>query len=655
MAETLGKPHKKKLSNLLLIFAVNFAYCICPQRTKGGTQVKHLAKLIALLFLVSSATAQEPAGTPLAITGLTLSDGNVRLSWADYGEDTTITGLHVYAKESLLPGVPWQSVTNMEKTARGVALPVNGAPSRFFSLFANMVKKVMVGFNANEGTPSAIPNQEVTVGEPYGPLPEVTRSGGFRFDGWFTEGDDAYSVTAATTVTETTDHFLLAHWFPYEVTWMPTTLSVTVTNDVANTFAVHAATGTDVTFTYAATGAPAGITFAPATREVTVAQGMAAGTYNFSISATPSNGRGALSLSVTVIVKHKLTVTFAPGIGTASFTSKDVILGEPYGTLPTASDATYTFAGWWTDATAGTQVQPTTSVTTSTSHTLYARWAYLGAPSNITFVNSSSATATIPTLFVSPAGASLTASSYNALAYKSGVSGNALPSGTGTSGAAWAMTYNAATRQITIPAGTSVGRYQLYGTVQVTGTSPALNLTSPSFTIEVREKQTYWCNEMEPNNATMQWMNPQNMFKTSEADTPFAYADLPNLFYREKAMYPQRASIGIEQPSYVIPVATSVDIRAWRSRRTENSNNLLHAYVQVFPTWERTTVMNSNATNPNANTWTTISCETVLIPRNGTGRIGFNAHNDNAGGTNFRVAWARFNITWAPPASGITY
>ena len=55
-------------------------------------------------------------------------------------------------------------------------------------------------------------------------------------------------------------------------------------------------------------------------------------------------------------------------------TSKDVTYDSAYGTLPTTSRTGYTFAGWYTAASGGDKVESTTTVSTSSNHTLYAKW-----------------------------------------------------------------------------------------------------------------------------------------------------------------------------------------------------------------------------------------------------------------------------------------
>ena len=75
---------------------------------------------------------------------------------------------------------------------------------------------------------------------------------------------------------------------------------------------------------------------------------------------------------------NSYTLTFNPNGGTVTPTSKDLEYNSAYGTLPTptrASDAqyTYTFAGWYTAATGGTQVTAATKMAAKDT-TVYAHW-----------------------------------------------------------------------------------------------------------------------------------------------------------------------------------------------------------------------------------------------------------------------------------------
>ena len=75
-------------------------------------------------------------------------------------------------------------------------------------------------FNPGVGTVEHL-QKSVVFGQPYGVLPNATRTG-YNLDGWFTletaEGD---KVEAGNTVLLAEDHTLYAHWTPrkYTITW----------------------------------------------------------------------------------------------------------------------------------------------------------------------------------------------------------------------------------------------------------------------------------------------------------------------------------------------------------------------------------------------------------------------------------------------------
>ena len=69
------------------------------------------------------------------------------------------------------------------------------------------------------------------------------------------------------------------------------------------------------------------------------------------------------------------TITFnANGGSTPSPTSKSVAYWSTYGTLATTSRSGYTFNGWFTAASGGTQITSSTQMTQTANHTLYAQW-----------------------------------------------------------------------------------------------------------------------------------------------------------------------------------------------------------------------------------------------------------------------------------------
>ena len=69
--------------------------------------------------------------------------------------------------------------------------------------------KSTVTFDANGGTVSTT-SDTVTYGKKYYSLPTPTRTGGYNFDGWYTEQGE--KVTSDTTVTAIDKHTLYAHW-----------------------------------------------------------------------------------------------------------------------------------------------------------------------------------------------------------------------------------------------------------------------------------------------------------------------------------------------------------------------------------------------------------------------------------------------------------
>lgn len=73
-------------------------------------------------------------------------------------------------------------------------------------------------------------------------------------------------------------------------------------------------------------------------------------------------------------VEEKHSVTFDANGGNETIPNKEVIKGQTYGDLPTPAREGYTFAGWFTDATAGTQVTASTIVELTADQTLYAHW-----------------------------------------------------------------------------------------------------------------------------------------------------------------------------------------------------------------------------------------------------------------------------------------
>ena len=226
------------------------------------------------------------------------------------------------------------------------------------------LKSYTVTWNANGGTVNPASTTK-THGSTLGTLPTPTRAStaeySYTFAGWFTAASGGTQITASTTVTKDVTYY--AHW---------------------------TATKRSYTATFNGNG---GGTPSPST--ITKEYNTALGTlptctrtgYTFLGWYTASSGGTKIS-TTTVVTKdityyaqwsiNSYTLTFNPNGGTVTPTSKNLEYNSAYGTLPTptrASDAqyTYTFAGWYTAATGGTQVTTTTKMAAKDT-TIYAHW-----------------------------------------------------------------------------------------------------------------------------------------------------------------------------------------------------------------------------------------------------------------------------------------
>ncbi len=71
---------------------------------------------------------------------------------------------------------------------------------------------------------------------------------------------------------------------------------------------------------------------------------------------------------------NEYTVTYDANTGSVSPASKTVTFDATYGDLATPTKTGYTFAGWYTAKSGGTQVTSSTKVSTASNHTIYAHW-----------------------------------------------------------------------------------------------------------------------------------------------------------------------------------------------------------------------------------------------------------------------------------------
>ena len=212
-----------------------------------------------------------------------------------------------------------------------------------------------VEFDANGGT-CAISSMPVVFDQVYGELPTPQRTG-YTFAGWFTAATDGELVAVDTVVRTSNDHTLYAHW-------NANTYTVTLN---ANGGTVSAGS-IDVTYdsSYATLPTPTrtGYTFAG---WFTAASGGTQVTNSTKVQIVENQ---TLYAQWTI---NSYTLTFNANGGTVSTASKNVVYNTAYGTLPTPTRTGYTFAGWFTAASGGTQVSAN-SVMGAANTTVYARW-----------------------------------------------------------------------------------------------------------------------------------------------------------------------------------------------------------------------------------------------------------------------------------------
>jgi len=298
----------------------------------------------------------------------------------------------------------------------------NNTRSITFTVTGTSPTTVTVTFNGNSGTP-ATQTLTQTVGDNYVlPSTNPTRTG-YTFAGWFTDATGGTQVTSGTPASQTAAHTLWAHWTsasslptmaqleaalnvsqsPGSFTcwdWYGTYSIVTgsAARDSVSAVALEEAGGFiefsgpgKLTFWYRV--GVGGYFWAGSDEneyEEILKEGVAAwtqATFNFSTPGDHCVGLDAYNAYLDQVVwtpanaSSTVTVTFNGNGGTPASQTVTQTVGNRY-VLPSANptQAGYTFAGWFTSATGGTQVTTSTTVSQTTAHTLYARWTANGTP-----------------------------------------------------------------------------------------------------------------------------------------------------------------------------------------------------------------------------------------------------------------------------------
>lgn len=216
-----------------------------------------------------------------------------------------------------------------------------------------------VTFDANGGSVGS-DRKQVTYAGTYGDLPVPTRSG-YDFTGWYTTASGGTQITASSTVTITAGQTLYAHWterqvVEYIVTFDPNGGSVSMDS---KTVAVGETYGELPTPTRDGYGFDGWYTAADGGTKI-VSSAIVEITADQTLYAYWSAGQS--------------TVLFNANGGSVSTDSKAVTYGGIYGDLPTPERTGFTFAGWFTAASGGTQVTASSTVSITANQTLYAHW-----------------------------------------------------------------------------------------------------------------------------------------------------------------------------------------------------------------------------------------------------------------------------------------
>ena len=252
-----------------------------------------------------------------------------------------------------------------------------------------------VTFNPNGGTVSPT-TKTVTYDSTYGTLPTPTRTG-YTFVGWWTATSNGTQITSSTKVAITAAQTLYAHWTAntYTVTFNPNggnflsrsslTMSASSGNWNYSANMVSGKISQNTTYT---------LKFGTATCTAGGATQFSVLIYDFTASAARvqttvsfgSNVTATLTTNGNLIEANDNRMIIYAGVAGATAgvaasyqnmtlsVSKSVTYDSTYGSLPALGRTGYTFAGWWTAASGGTQITSSTKVTTASNHSIYAHW-----------------------------------------------------------------------------------------------------------------------------------------------------------------------------------------------------------------------------------------------------------------------------------------
>ncbi len=210
-----------------------------------------------------------------------------------------------------------------------------------------------VSFDSNGG--SSCEKVPVVYDEAYGTLHTPERQY-YSFDGWYTAKTGGTKIDENSTVSTSGDHTLYARW----------------TRKTVNVFCDWG-TGETSSITYELGVKYSTLTPTPSKTGYTFKGWYFDKKYTNTVGASiVENEEGHSIYAKQEANSYK--VSFNANGGTSSTTEKNVVYDSTYGTLPEPTRNGYTFNGWYTDKTGGTQVKSTSKVSITAAQTLYAHW-----------------------------------------------------------------------------------------------------------------------------------------------------------------------------------------------------------------------------------------------------------------------------------------
>lgn len=213
-------------------------------------------------------------------------------------------------------------------------------------------------YDGNEATSGSVPSSSsgtnITLSSNTGNLAKT----GYSFNGWTVNGQN-YSVGSTVRISQNTTAY--AWWIPVPVTTTfrdyYTGWSEAVSETYGATYIMPSGRPTRAGYTQTGGGNEWWTEWDRSTTKIT------------STSTVPFAYDHALYAHWE---GNTITVTFDYGTGS---NTKSETYGSTY-VLPTQPYRTgYTFQGWWTQASGGTQITTSTTVSTSSNHTVYAHWS----------------------------------------------------------------------------------------------------------------------------------------------------------------------------------------------------------------------------------------------------------------------------------------